>query len=133
MAEPNLTVFFDGGCGLCRREIAHYQSLKALQPVSWVDVTDPAQGDDLKAAGLTLESALQRFHVRTAEGEFAIGAAGFLCLWKVLPGYRHLAGLLQRLSLLPLIDPLYGRFADWHYRRRCRAGACEVTPARNVR
>lgn len=30
------TVFFDGGCPMCRREIAHYQRLDAAGRIRWL-------------------------------------------------------------------------------------------------
>ena len=37
-SEPHLpVVFFDGGCPLCRREIAHYRRIDTAQRLCWVD------------------------------------------------------------------------------------------------
>ncbi len=58
----NLTVFFDGSCPLCRREIALYQGLPSKQFIRWVDVSTPTA----LPSGLTCELAMRRFHVRDA-------------------------------------------------------------------
>ena len=125
MESYALTVFFDGGCPLCRREIEHYRTLKALAPIQWIDAT---QSDDLLSAhGLDRLQALQRFHVLDASGSFHVGARGFLALWSQLPYYRALSGIVRILHLQSVLDWGYVRFADWHFQRRCRDGVCGVT------
>lgn len=117
-----LTVFFDGGCPLCRREIDHYRKLKTETRIQWIDVT---QSDGALADfGLERETAMRRFHVLDSRGQFHIGAHGFVILWAELPFYRYLASLVRGLSVVPLLDRIYVRFADWHYGRRCVDGVC---------
>ena len=86
--EGRLKVYFDGGCPLCRSEIAHYRKLDAAGRVDFVDLSSPAAdtGPDLSR-----EAALGRFHVRGRDGELESGAAAFVRLWKELPGWRWLA------------------------------------------
>lgn len=91
---PALTVLYDGGCPLCRREIGVYQGLQSTQPVCFSDVSDEAS---LMPPGTTRDQLLARFHVRLANGDMLSGAAAFLALWAALPGWRWLA----RLGRLP--------------------------------
>ncbi|MBU3694745.1 MAG: DUF393 domain-containing protein [Rhodocyclaceae bacterium] len=78
-------VYFDGGCPVCRREIAWYQARRSLSPIGWVDVAasncDPA-GDLCRA------EALRVFHVRCADGRLVHGARAFALLWQRYPGLR---------------------------------------------
>ena len=70
------TVYFDGACPLCSREIATYRRMDGADRLRWVDITKvPAQelGGDL-----TREQALARFHVRDEQGRLVSGAAGFV-------------------------------------------------------
>lgn len=117
-----LTVFFDGGCPLCRREIEHYRKLKSKKPILWLDVTE----DDTPVAdyGLERETAMRRFHVLDDKGHFHIGAHGFVTLWTQLPYYCYVASVVKGLSVVPLLDRFYVRFADWHFGRRCAEGVC---------
>lgn len=119
-----LTVFFDGGCPLCRREIDHYRKLEARSPILWLDVTQPDA--PLGEYGLVKESAMRRFHVLDGHGQFQIGAHGFVTLWSELPYYRYLASIVKALSVVPLLDRIYVRFADWHFSRRCSDGVCST-------
>ncbi|GAB6048822.1 DUF393 domain-containing protein [Methyloparacoccus murrellii] len=120
-------VFYDGGCPLCRREIDHYRRVARELPFTWVDVTQPEA--DLARHGLELEAALRRFHVIDRAGTLQSGARAFLALWSELPGYRWLTRLVRALGLAPLLDGVYARFAGWHFRRRCAAGACGLPGA----
>jgi predicted DCC family thiol-disulfide oxidoreductase YuxK len=86
MTLPELTIYFDGSCPLCRREIALYQGLSAREALQWVDVS---AGQPL-GEGLSCEAAMRRFHVREADGRLLSGGAAFARLWRALPGWRVL-------------------------------------------
>lgn len=110
------TVFFDGGCSLCSREVAHYLRLRGADSVRWVDI-----GEDHKALathGLSRDAAMPRFYVRDAAGHWHTGAWGFAELWSQLPAYRWLAQTVRTLRMLSLLDRAYGTFARWRLRRR---------------
>ena len=108
------TVYFDGACPLCSREIATYRRMDGADRLRWVDITEvPAQelGGDL-----TREQALARFHVRDEQGRLVSGAAGFVMIWGRLPGLRWLAWLAARPPLRWLLEPAYRvflRFRPW--------------------
>ncbi len=66
---------------------------------------------------------MKRFHVRAADGRILSGAAAFVAIWRVLPGWRRLAmvtslpgvilvlewGYRLVLPVRPLISRFYGR------------------------
>ncbi len=81
-----LTVYFDGSCPLCRREIALYQGLVSREPIAWVDVSVPVDCGD----GLSCATAMRRFHVRDEQGRLLSGAAAFSRLWRCFAGWRVL-------------------------------------------
>jgi 3-demethoxyubiquinol 3-hydroxylase len=87
-ALPSLTVYFDGACPVCTREIATYQRMRGAERCQWVDVTacEPSQ----LGLGLGRDEALARMHVRRADGGLVSGAAAFAALWQVLPATRTL-------------------------------------------
>ena len=122
MSIASLTVLFDGGCPLCSREIGHYQKLKSLIPIHWVDITQ----DDalLKQVGVKREDAMAEFHVLDDAGNLHKGADGFVVVWQALPYFHWLASFCQTLHLLPLMRWGYARFARWHFKRRCESGVC---------
>lgn len=93
MPSPLLTVYFDGACPVCRREITHYQRQPGADACAWIDAAFcPA---DALGPGLDRASAVPRFHVRLAGGRLLRGAPGFAALWRVMPGWRWLGRLGQ--------------------------------------
>lgn len=117
-------VFFDGQCPMCSREIAHYRKLQGSDAIQWVDVHD----DDgkLERHGLDKETALARFHVLDAQGEWKTGAFGFIEMWHYLPRWRGLANVIDTLKLGSLLDWGYGHFERWRLARQCKNGQCRV-------
>jgi predicted DCC family thiol-disulfide oxidoreductase YuxK len=90
-----LTILFDGGCPLCRAEIATYQRAAGGDGLNWVD----AHGCGVVelGAGLDRPAALARLHVRRSDGTLVQGAAAFAEVWSALPNWR----LLARVARLP--------------------------------
>ncbi len=86
-----LTVYFDGGCPLCRREIDFLRRRVAPGEVAWIDVAD-SPGERV-AIDLDRDAALARFHVRLADGQLVSGVAAFAALWKRASGLRWLGRL----------------------------------------
>lgn len=89
----DLTVYYDGGCPLCRAEIGHYRRSGGAGRLAFVDVS----GEGAAALGPDLDraAALRRFHVRGPDGRLTDGAAAFARLWLALPGWRWLGRLLS--------------------------------------
>jgi predicted DCC family thiol-disulfide oxidoreductase YuxK len=103
--QSPLTVYYDGACPVCRREIGFYRT-RTGSAVSYCDVA----AEVCPAPDLTREDALQRFHVRLADGALVSGAAAFLALWRETPGLRGAARLLQPRPVVALLDAGYEVF-----------------------
>jgi predicted DCC family thiol-disulfide oxidoreductase YuxK len=101
-----VTVFYDGSCPLCRREIGLYGRSAGADAIAWCDVSGGASLPD----GLTAEQAMARFHVRGTAGELASGAKAFIVLWLSLPRWRWL-GRLASVPPMPLVlEAIYRLF-----------------------
>lgn len=107
-ADGCATVYYDGACPLCSREIAMYRRLDGADRLRWVDITT-ASPQEL-GGDLTREQALARFHVRDERGQLVAGGAGFVAIWGRLPGLRWLARLAARPPLSWLLEPAYRAF-----------------------
>ncbi|MEA3639263.1 MAG: DUF393 domain-containing protein [Lamprobacter sp.] len=122
--STRLTTFYDGGCPLCSREIAHYRKIDQEERIHWVDITQEA--DRLASAGLDLSSAMRRLHAQEADGRLLSGVDAFVAIWQRLPGWHLLAGLVTGLRLTGPLEWGYRRFAERRFRRRCAEGACAI-------
>ncbi|MCP5142762.1 MAG: DUF393 domain-containing protein [Chromatiales bacterium] len=124
---PTLTVFFDGGCPLCSREIDHYRRIERRQPgaplIRWADIT--AGQDPLGQHGISLQEAMTLLHAIDTDGVRHVGAPAFVQIWSRLPYYHLLARTTTALRLTGLLDIAYRRFASWRYRRRAAASLGE--------
>jgi len=101
-------VYYDGGCPLCRAEIAGYQRAEAGGALCWVDAN--AGGAAALGPGLDRAAALARLHVRRADGTLLRGAAAFAEIWAALPRWRWLARVARLPGVLPCLDLGYTIF-----------------------
>jgi predicted DCC family thiol-disulfide oxidoreductase YuxK len=110
-----ITVFYDGKCGLCRREIDHYRRVAPEAVFLWVDITINAA--DLEKLGVSYADGLKQLHARDSEGKIHTGVDAFILLWQQMPRWR----LLARIIALPIIrtvaNKAYNRFAAWRVER----------------
>lgn len=118
-------VFYDGGCPVCRREIAALRRMRGAGRMVWTDLTA-----DALPPGADRCAMLARMHVRRADGTMANGAAAFAAIWRGLDRLR----LLGRLAdLAPVRLALEGAYR-LHLRLRPlwraapRETACKLPP-----
>jgi predicted DCC family thiol-disulfide oxidoreductase YuxK len=102
------TVYYDGACPLCSREIAIYQKWKGGEQVNWVD----ASRCEVEQLGdnLTRAQALARLHCRDEAGNLVDGARAFVAIWARLRGLSYLTPLLSNKVALSLLERCYKGF-----------------------
>lgn len=125
------TVFYDGDCPLCRREIAHYRRMDSRERLHWVDAVN--EPETLAEHGLSLERAMTELHVLDGAGRWQRGVDAFMVIWQHLPAYRWLAKLVTVLGLRRPLGFSYRRFAAWRYQQRCETGSCTSSAGRRSR
>ena len=106
--SPQLTVFHDGACPLCQREIAFLRRRAGADRIEWVDVSGSADGE--VCPGVQKDEALRRFHVSTADGRVLSGAAAFAAIWRTLPAMAWLGRIASHPRVTPALEWLYVRF-----------------------
>jgi len=110
-SAPPLTVLYDGGCPLCRREIAHVKGLAQRQGDNALCFLDISAGGDSNAAyAADRATLLERFHVQQADGSRLHGARAFVAMWSRLPGWRWLARLARLPGMLAVLEIAYRGF-----------------------
>lgn len=103
-----LTVYFDGACPICSREVAAYRRQAGAERCVWVDASSCPES--ALGTGLSRDAALARFHVRRADGVLIDGTRGFAALWRVLPRFAW-AGRIAACGPIPgLLELAYSVF-----------------------
>ena len=97
-------VWFDGGCPLCRREIALMRRLDRRRAITFLDVTR-----DDTACPIDRAALLARFHARE-DGRTLSGAAAFAAMWRAIPWLRPLGLAARNPRVLAALESLYCRF-----------------------
>jgi len=90
-----LTVFCNADCPVCRHEIDRYRRYAEDRslPLQWTDVA--AEPDVLGRRGIDPETQRRSLHAMTPEGRVVAGVDAFNLMWRRMPRFRWLAGLLQ--------------------------------------
>lgn len=101
----NVTVWFDGGCPLCRREIAWMQRLDWRQRIDFIDLISAEDA----SCPLDRGELLARFHARE-NGRLLDGAAAFAAMWRAIPLLWPLGQLARIPIVLRLLEAAYVRF-----------------------
>ena len=108
MNKDRTTVFYDGACPLCAREISCYRNLTGSNEINWVDVATDFDSENCK--DLSQENALRRFHVRTKAGILVSGGEAFIELWANFSYFKILANVLRWWPLRWMINRFYDGF-----------------------
>lgn len=100
----HVTVWYDGACPLCIREIALMRKMDRREAITFIDIATPAA-----SCPLDRQLMLDRFHA-SEDGRLLSGAAAFAAMWRAIPILRPI-GLLARLpGVLTVLEALYKRF-----------------------
>ena len=103
--DSRLTVWHDGSCPLCRREIALMRRLDRRGRIAFVD----ASGDTGLSCPLDRADLLARFHARE-NGALLSGAAAFAAMWRAIPLLRPLGLLARNRLVLAVLERAYRLF-----------------------
>ena len=102
MTSAKLTIFFDGGCPLCKREVDFLQSKNKDEKLEFIDINcwDLFIENEF---GITYKQAMERIHAINSHGEIIKDI-------KVFQEAYDLIGLgwIYAPTKLPLIDKLIG-------------------------
>ncbi|CAN5726939.1 DUF393 domain-containing protein [soil metagenome] len=104
----NCTVYFDGACPVCSKEIATYQQWNGAERIEWIDASSCSPQE--LGGQLERVQALAKLHVRDANGQLTSGAAAFVVLWSHFPALAWLTPLLSKPPMIYCLDHMYRLF-----------------------
>lgn len=107
-----ISVFYDGKCGLCAREIAFFKKRRAKTSIVWHDIA--RNPESLKERGISQSEALMFMRVEDSDGRLHSGVDAFIVMWGQFRGWA----LIARLLALPGIHTLAGRAYGYFARKR---------------
>jgi predicted DCC family thiol-disulfide oxidoreductase YuxK len=117
------TIFYDGKCGLCSREINYYKKIVQANRFLWLDIaTDPTP---LKQLRISQEDGLRRLHALDEAGRLHIGVDAFILIWSELPYWRLLGMVVGLPGIRQSAQLAYNCFADYRFSRlaHCKIAA----------
>ncbi len=113
MTQYPLTVFFDGACPICAREIAFMKRLDRRRHLTFCDFSHPDY--DAASIGVAPAELGRVIHARWADGSVITGVEVFRAMWEAVG-----LGLLAKLSRLSVVEPLVLKAYAWFARNRLR-------------
>ena len=113
--SPLVTVYYDGICKMCSKEINYYKKIAPPKCLRWVDIA--RNGNALENYNVSQQEALLYLHVKDASGKLHIGVDAFKVIWSHLPNWRWLSILLNFSPIHFLAQKLYILFAKNRFQR----------------
>ena len=113
-ALTDVTVWYDGDCPLCMREINLMRRLDKRRAINFVEIQT--------AAGCPVDTStlMKRFHAQERDQPIVSGAAAFAAMWRAIPMLRPLGLLAKSRPVLWVLERLYIGFLKirpWLQRR----------------
>ncbi len=113
MASYPLTVFFDGACPICDREIAFMRRLDKRLLLIFCDFSRPNY--DPTSIDISPIELGRIIHARWSDGTIITGVDVFRAMWEAVG-----LGFLVRLTRFSLVEPLVVKAYAWFARNRLR-------------
>lgn len=128
--DKKKTIYFDGLCHLCSREINHYRGMRGSENLEFVDITSATF--DAHKEGLDPRAVHKTMHLRNRDGRISTGVNAFISIWEELPALRFLVPIARFAPSHFILSGFYSLFAKVRPllpRKSCDASPyCETPP-----
>ncbi|NVK55012.1 MAG: DUF393 domain-containing protein [Alteromonadaceae bacterium] len=127
--QPELTIFYDGGCPLCAIEMRHLKKRNQDGQLAFEDIL--ADDFSVRYPSLDWQALNNRIHAMRSDGSLVVGLDATYQAWRLV-GRGWLYAPLRWPLIRPVADWLYLKFARHRYtvsywltgQKRC--AQCEV-------
>jgi predicted DCC family thiol-disulfide oxidoreductase YuxK len=126
MNNMGITVYFDGLCPLCSREINHYRHQVGAEQINFCDITDA--NFNAKQEGVDPFLVHKVMHVKKANGSLSVGVHAFIEIWQTLPKYRWAARAAKNPIIFFFLHIAYQIFAKIRPLLPRKTRECEASP-----
>ena len=108
-----ITIFYDGACGICRREMERYKAKDKEARLKFVNVNRP----DFKPEneGLDPKKIMDYIHAKDSNGKIVYGVDAFAWIWKAC-GYEFLPIFVRLPIIKGAARVFYRLFARYRYK-----------------
>lgn len=124
--ERKVTVYYDGLCVLCSREIDHYRRQAGSEGLLFVDITDALFNAQNEGVDPLLVHKVM--HVKAASGELKTGVDAFITIWQQLPKYQRIAKIAQNKTVQRVLNVGYQGFVKIRPYLPRKSRDCESSP-----
>ncbi len=112
MSGPQLTLYYDGQCAFCTREVARLAGWDRAGQLAFVDIAQA--GFDPSHLGAGMAELNRQMHSQTAQGRVLVGIDSMLAAYQLV-GRGALVWPLRAPLLRPLLSCMYRLFARHRY------------------
>ena len=118
MAQPKLTLFYDGSCPICSWEKHNLMSRDRRGLLGFIDIQSPEFDPGIH--GVTMQMLMARMHGLTDDGRMIVGVDALIEAYRAVGWWWAYLPL----SIIPgrLADLAYGWFADHRHELSRRFG-----------
>ena len=109
-----ITVFYDGKCNLCSREIRFYRKITKNHCFSWIDLNKKNALDKQMFSKI---DALKALHVKDHNNNLFVGVSAFIVIWKNIPSFKWLGFLASLPIIYGFLSALYKIFSKWRFKK----------------
>ena len=110
-----ITVYYDGKCGLCSKEINYYKKISQVNVFTWLDIA--SNPHHLKIINISQHNALLYLHALDENNNLHIGVDAFILIWKNLKNWRILSIFISLPFIKQISDIIYKLFAKYRFSR----------------
>ena len=110
-----ITVYYDGKCGLCSKEIKYYKKISQDNVFNWLDIA--SYPHHLNNINVSQHHALLYLHALDKNNNLHIGVDAFILIWKNLKNWRILSIFISLPVIKQISDIIYKIFAKYRFSR----------------
>jgi predicted DCC family thiol-disulfide oxidoreductase YuxK len=119
--KPLVTLYFDGDCPLCIKEITFLKSLTPPKTVEYIDIAD--KSISFSAHGKDCSTLMAEIHAKDSQGNWLIGMEAFRAVYEHTP-YHRLFSMTKLPILKQIFDAAYLLFARNRLRLTGKTANC---------
>ncbi len=125
--KHHLSIYYDGSCPLCTREIDHYKKIDNQNKLRYVDISDLSFSQI--SEGLEGKNIQKFFHIKSSTNEAYTGVDAFYKIWETLDCFKALQFMYKIYPLKLIMKLTYIFFANvrpYLPKKKCTKDICST-------